>query len=224
MNSCSSTHQHIQHIREVLLEWGCNNLRVYPWRESRDPYHVLLAEVLLHRTRADQVVPVYQRLLERYPTIQALAAARLEDLTDLLRSLGLHWRVPLLLRMAREVVSRFEGSIPADPAILRTLPGVGPYIAAATSCFAFDRPEPILDTNTVRVLGRLFQLDIRESSRKNKKFRTIMAVLLDRDRPRLFNLALIDLAALICTPVVPACHRCPLQSLCLWGSQYATAK
>jgi len=220
MNSSSTIHQ----LRETLIEWGRDNLRVYPWRETREPYHILLAEVLLHRTRADQVVPIYHRVLERYPTVHALAAAQLEDLADLLRSLGLHWRVPLLLKMAREVVSRFGGNIPASAEMLRTLPGIGLYIAAATSCFAFDRPEPILDTNTVRVLGRLFRLDVQESSRKSRKFRTIMAELLDRDRPRLFNLALLDLAALICTPAMPACHRCPLQSICPYGSQYATAK
>lgn len=216
MSSRGTTYQR---IREILLEWGRNHLRAYPWRETREPYHVLLAEVLLHRTRADQVVPVYHRILKRYPTIHNLAVAQLEDLADILRPLGLHWRVPLLLDMAREVVSRFGGDIPADPETLMTLPGIGPYIAAATSCFAFDRPEPILDTNTVRLLGRLFRLDVRESSRKSRKFRTLMTELLDRNQPRLFNLALIDLAALICTPTAPACDRCPLQSLCLYKGQ-----
>lgn len=213
MNSRGTTYQR---IREILLGWGRNHLRAYPWRETREPYHVLLAEVLLHRTRADQVVPVYHRILRRYPTIHDLAVAQPEDLADILRPLGLHWRVPLLLDMAREVVSRFGGDIPADPEKLITLPGIGPYIAAATSCFAFNRPEPILDTNTVRVLGRLFRLDVRESSRRSRKFRALMAELLDRNQPRLFNLALIDFAALICTPTKPACDRCPLQSLCLY--------
>jgi len=221
MNSSSTTHQQ---IRAALLEWGRDNLRSYPWRETRDPYRILLAEVLLHRTRAIQVVPIYHRVLERYPTVYALAAARLEDLADLLRSLGLHWRVPLLHRMAREVVNRFGGTVPGNVDMLRTLPGVGLYIAAATACFAFDQPVPILDTNTVRVLSRLFRLDVQESSRKSRKFHTVMAQLLDRDQPRLFNLGLLDLAALICVPAMPACHRCPLQSSCLYGSQYATAK
>lgn len=211
-------------VRRSLLGWGRDNLRVYPWREMRDPYRVLLAEVLLHRTRADQVVPVYLRAVEDYPTVSALAGADLPALKAILRPLGLFWRVPLLREMAREIVARFGGQVPASAAELRTLPGVGPYIAGATACFAFDAPEPILDTNTVRLLGRLFGLEVQDSSRRNKKFRTMMEGLQDGRSPRLFNLTLLDLAALVCTPTRPSCERCPLVKYCVYGSHHANPK
>jgi A/G-specific adenine glycosylase len=152
----------LEELRSRLLIWGRENRRTFPWRETRDPWRVLLAEVLLHRTRADQVVPVYLAAVERYPDPAAMARAHLRDLRRLMRPLGLHWRVPLMREMARQILRRHGGRIPPDRQALQALPGVSDYIAGAVCCFAFGMPEPVLDTNTVRVLGRLFGLPVRD--------------------------------------------------------------
>ena len=203
-----------------LLSWGSHNLRDFPWRVTRDPYAVLVAEVLLHRTRALQVVPVYLEFMTCYPDVETLAEASLEDLNRLLRPLGLRWRVPLLKSMAEQLIEVFEGQIPSSPEPLHTLPGVGPYIASATTCFAFDKPEIILDTNTVRILGRLTDTPVTDSSRRSKKFREMMWDFIDQSHPRLFNLSLLDLAARICTPAVPKCGNCPLKHQCCFGQRF----
>ena len=203
-------------IQTNMLEWARINHRCFPWRSTRNPYAVLLAEVLLHRTRAEQVVPIYQEMLKRYPDVNSLANADIEELTELLQTLGLLWRIPLLKEMACRIVDDFNGEIPPEVAKLQQLPGVGPYIAGATACFAYDQPEVILDTNTVRVLGRLTMTPVTDGSRRSKKFRTMMTSLLPKKNARLFNLGLLDLAALICRPVKPDCASCPLEKNCLY--------
>jgi A/G-specific adenine glycosylase len=211
-------------VRNNLLAWGGHNLRDFPWRVTRDPYAVLVAEVLLHRTRALQVVPVYLKFITRYPDVETLAAANLEDLDRLLRPLGLRWRVPLLKDMAEQLIEAFDGQIPPSPEPLQMLPGVGPYIASATTCFAFDKPEIILDTNTVRILGRLTDTPVTDSSRRSKKFRDMMWDLIDQNHPRLFNLSLLDLAARVCTPTMPKCSSCPLKHQCYYGRRFLLSK
>lgn len=203
-------------IRAALLDWGKANQRQYPWRDTQDPYAILVAEVLLHRTRADQVLPVYIKLLKEYPTIQQLSRAHSKKLSDILRPLGLFWRVPLLKKMAN-IIALNGGKIPPDVSWLQSLPGVGSYIAASTVSCAFNHPEPILDTNTVRILGRLTGSQVTDSSRRSRKFRKMMSELIDPEQPRAFNLALLDLAALICKPAQPECPNCPLQKSCLYG-------
>jgi A/G-specific adenine glycosylase len=209
-------------IRDNLLVWGNEHMREFPWRVTRDPYAVLIAEVLLHRTKALQVLPIYVKVIERYPSVEELAKAPIEELDVLLRPLGLRWRIPLLKSMAEKLVTDFAGNIPSAAKPLMELPGVGPYISSATICFSFNIPEIILDTNTVRVIGRLTDTPISDSSRRSKKFQLMMWTLLDHQRPKLFNLALLDLAALVCLPSVPHCNICPLSEMCYFGKRTGT--
>jgi A/G-specific adenine glycosylase len=211
-------------LRDTLIEWGSTHMREFPWRVTRDPYAVLVAEVLLHRTKASQVLPIYMKVLERYPSIEELAKAPVEELDVLLRPLGLRWRVPLLKSMAERLLTEFEGSVPSSAELLLDLPGIGPYISSATVCFSFDSPEIILDTNTVRVLGRLTDTPVTDSSRRSREFKHMMWKLLDHQRPKSFNLALLDLAALVCLPSVPRCDICPLVKMCCYGSHTSAAK
>lgn len=215
MNTPSS--EQIRQIRERLLGWGCQNSREFPWRQTRDPYAILVAEVLLHRTRASQVVPIYQQFMERYPNIATLAGASPAELQQVLWPLGLHWRVPLIREMARQILEQYGGQVPADRNALRQLPGVSDYIADAVLCFAFNQTVPILDTNTVRVLARLFDHRITDRSRRSRRFRELMSALVDPVCPRKFNQALLDLAALICRPRDPDCPHCPLLAQCSYG-------
>lgn len=207
-----------QRMRDSLVEWGAAEGRHFPWRETQHPYAVLLAEVLLHRTRASQVVPLYLSVLERYPDIPSLAAAPLDALHTILHAAGLRWRVDLLHAMAATIQERFGGTIPRDLDDLLSLPGVGHYIAGAVRCFAFAEPEAILDTNTVRVTGRLFRVHVNDSSRRSPRFKKVLQVLVDPERPREFNFALLDLAAAVCTPREPRCDVCPLLPFCQTGA------
>jgi A/G-specific adenine glycosylase len=200
-----------------LLNWWRDNKRTYPWRITRDPYRVLISEILLHRTRADQVVPVFNEFIHEFPTVVDLAKAKQAHVTRILRPLGLFWRNRLLIPLAREILSAHKGRIPSTKSDLESLPGVSNYIAAAVRCFAFGNAEALLDTNTVRILGRLFALTVNDSSRRNIEFVRIYSSLMNIEQPRYFNYAMIDLGALICTPRNPCCEICPANEVCSYG-------
>ena len=204
-------------FRKDLLAWWKENNRNYPWRETRDPYSIAIAEVLLHRTRADQVVPTYQKFLEKYPSVSQLAKASIEKLAALIYPLGLHWRVDLLYDMAQELHSRFGDQIPTDREDLESLPGVSHYIATAIRCFAYGYPDALLDTNTVRICGRLLDIPVTDGSRRSKKFRKLLETLVDTKHPRKFNFALLDHGALICHSRNPLCNECSVKQHCCYG-------
>lgn len=205
-------------LGNLLLQWGEENFRAFPWRSTRDPYKILLSEVMLHRTQAVQVVPVYENFVRQYPDLPALAKVSKDDLHKALYSLGLRWRIELIYHMVGELMDRFEGEVPSERAELLSLTGVSEYIAGAVRCFAWDFPEPLADTNTVRIVGRLFGLEIKDSSRRNRHFREIITALVDPDEPRAYNYALLDLADKICMKKQPPdCLRCPLLEWCKFG-------
>lgn len=212
-------------FRRALIAWGQKHFRSFPWRKTEDPYRILMAEVMLHRTQALQVVPVYERFIEIYPDAASLAQASSEDLHALLFPLGLRWRVDLVGKMAAEIADRFDGQIPKEKDELLSLPGVSDYIASAVRCFAWNLPEPLIDTNTVRVIGRLFGLEIKDSSRRNRRFRELITTLLDLEQPRAYNYALLDLAYQICHKRrAPDCPRCPVQAYCLYSTEQGLRK
>lgn len=204
-------------FRERLLSWWFGHRRSFPWRETHDPYRILLSEVMLHRTRADQVLKVYPEFLRRFPSPGDLASASQRDVEEILRPLGLRWRARLVSLMARKLVKEHGGQIPSDPRKLKALPGVSEYIASAVMCFAFGVPEPLLDTNTVRIVGRVFGIPTRDASRRSKIFREAYRFLLDEERPREFNYAMLDLGALLCRARRPLCKVCPVRELCEYG-------
>lgn len=175
-----------------------------------------MAELMLHRTQAKQVMPVYQRFVEQYPDLPTLARATKEELRNALYSLGLQWRIDLIHDLAACLMSNFIGQVPEMKEELMSLPGVSEYIASATRCFAWNHPEPLVDTNTVRVTGRLFGLAIKDSSRRNRIFRDIIAALVDPAEPRAYNYALLDFADQVCTPkCTPDFVICPLHEYCV---------
>ena len=177
-----------------------------------------MAEVMLHRTQAPQVVPVYLSFQAQYPTISASAQATKQELHAILYSLGLRWRIDLVYEMISDLVSRFDGKVPQEKNDLLSLPGVSQYIAGAVRCFAWNQPEPLIDTNTVRVVGRLFGLEIKDSSRRNRRFGDLVAGLVDREAPRAYNYSLLDLADQVCTKKrPPECGQCPVLSHCTYG-------
>lgn len=174
---------------------------------------------MLHRTKADQVVSVYSRFLERFPTIDALSAASITDVKKVLYPLGLRWRTEFLHQMAKEIVGEHSGKIPSEKKELESLPGVGDYIASAVRCFSLGHPEALLDTNTVRILGRFFGIKVTDSSRRSRRFRELYLSLIDARRPREFNYAMIDLGGLVCTSKNPLCNSCPVSKICKYGDR-----
>ena len=201
-------------VSQLMLDWGNKNKRTFPWRNTQNPYKVLVAEVLLHRTQANQVIPVYNSLLTRYPNIKDLAKGHDSEVLKILYPIGLHWRSKLLLTMANEIVSQFNGNIPEELEKLKSLSGVSDYIASATRCFGFGYPDILLDTNTVRVVGRITGLEINDSSRRSSNFRNILETFIDKDYPKEFNWALIDFAAIVCKSRKPDHLKCPFTNYC----------
>lgn len=206
-------------FRDRLLAWGQGHVRSFPWRETDDPYQLLMVEVMLHRTQVRQVLPVYERFVALFPNIVALAQASRESIHDVMGPLGLHWRIDLVADMAADLAGRFGGHVPSDREALFSLPGVSDYIASAVRCFSFGLDDALVDTNTVRVVGRVFGLPVKPSSRRNRQFKDLLAALLDRERPADYNYALLDLAHLVClSRRPPECERCPLQPSCVTGT------
>jgi A/G-specific adenine glycosylase len=199
-----------------LLSWWRKNKRDFYWRNTWSPYHILISEVLLHRTKAEQVAKVYTKFLQEFPSIKRLVQARDSEIRKILYPLGLHWRTLLIRKMAKEILNQYGGKIPSGKEELEQLPGVSDYISSAVRCFAFGYPEVLLDTNTVRVVGRVFGLKITDGSRRSRRFRELLESLVDKKYPREFNWAMIDFAALMCTPRGPKCPICPMKSACIY--------
>jgi len=197
-------------IRRGLLRHFDQTRRELPWRSARTPYRVLVSEVMLQQTRAETAAPYYERWLRRFPGWKALAAASRDDVLLAWKGLGYYARATNLHRTASVVRDRHGGRLPRDPAVLRTLPGVGEYTAGAVASIAFGVPVPAVDGNVRRVLSRLLDAP-RPSARRIHAEATR---LLDPERPGDFNEALMELGATVCTPKSPRCGACPLAAHC----------
>jgi A/G-specific adenine glycosylase len=202
-------------VSRALATWYALHKRRLPWRETRDPYRIWVSEVMLQQTRAATVVPYYRRFLRKFPGLRALSEARVEEVLSAWSGLGYYRRARSLHAAAREVVERFRGKIPADPLLLRRLPGVGSYTAGALASIAFGLAEPALDGNSLRVLGRLLALGGDPASPLNRKVMEEAARrLLAGGVPGDINQALMELGARVCLPVSPRCGACPVPKHC----------
>jgi len=202
-------------LRERLLAWYDVEARDLPWRRADDPYAILVSEFMLQQTRVETVLSYYGRFLDRFPTIEDLAAASIDDVLKGWEGLGYYRRAHNLHRAARIVERDRGGRIPTTAEELRSLPGVGPYTAAAIASIAFGLDEPVLDGNVVRVLARLYRVegDPAKATTRRKLRRTAEG-LLPRSEASRFNQALMDLGARICLPRSPRCHECPVAGQC----------
>lgn len=198
-----------------LLDWYRRHRRDLPWRKTRDPYAILVSEVMLQQTQVERVIPKYREFLGRYPTLEALARAPLYEVRRAWYPLGYNIRPVHLRGIARETVARYGGRLPADGARLRRFKGIGPYTAGALLSFAFGQDAPILDTNVRRVLGRVF-LGPRRTRRLRgqKALWSLSAALVPRGKAYDFNQALMDFGATWCTPRAPRCLPCPMRGFC----------
>jgi A/G-specific adenine glycosylase len=164
---------------------------------------------MLRRTRADQVVAVFQRFMEEFPTLEAAATANSADVERLLYPLGLAWRAQNILDFLHQAHQRFPGDLPLDLGLLRSLPGIGDYVGAAIVCFAGGHAEPLIDTNVVRVLGRLFGLNTEGEARRRADMRRLATRAVFKPDPISYHYALLDFGAKVCVARAPRCSICP---------------
>ena len=199
-------------FRRRLLAWYRTAARDLPWRRTRDPYRVLVSEVMLQQTQVSRVLDYYDPFLRRYPTVEALAGARRSAVREAWEGLGYYRRAANLHRLAQQVVRRHDGVVPRERALLLSLPGVGPYTAGAVATFAYEQPVAAVDTNVARVLRRVFGCQTAKTARtKAQQLQPKRGATAWK-----FNQALMELGALVCSARAPKCDRCPVNKLCTW--------
>jgi A/G-specific adenine glycosylase len=205
----------VARVRERLVAWYAREHRDLPWRESHDPYRILVSEMMLVQTTVAAVLPFYERFLARFPDVRALASADEAEVLKLWEGLGYYRRARQLHAAARAIVDEHGGAFPDDPDAIRALPGVGRYIAGAILSFAFDRPAPIVEANTQRVLARwlAWREDLRTSTSQARLWRAAER-LVPAHGAGTFNQAFMELGALVCTPKAPLCLVCPVAREC----------
>ncbi|PID56144.1 adenine glycosylase [candidate division KSB3 bacterium] len=204
-----------------MLEWYETYGRQLPWRETENPYHILISEVMLQQTQVDRVIPKYHEFLEKYPNINALAEARTEQLKEDWKPLGYNIRPVRLQTIAREVQAKYGGEIPNTPDELQKLKGIGQYTAGAIACFGHGKSVPLVDTNVDRLLQRVFYgKNSSENSADAKKIWTLAEELLPQKRSYDYNQGLMDFGAMLCTARKPLCLLCPMTIWCLAYPKY----
>ncbi len=202
-------------MHDALIGWFEAHAEDLPWRHTRDLYRIWLSEIMLQQTQIAAVLPYYARFVERFPTVEALAAAPLDDVLKLWEGLGYYSRARNLHRAARMVVEEFGGEFPRTVEGLRALPGVGPYTAGAVGSLAFGLDAPVLDGNVIRVLARLFDItdDVRQTATRNALWALAEAIL-PPGRAAAWNEGLMELGQRICSPRSPRCDVCPVREFC----------
>jgi len=202
-------------FRRKLLQWYRSSKRDLPWRRTHDPYCIWLAEIMLQQTRVTTVIPYYERFLDRFPSVEALARAPLEDVLQIWSGLGYYSRARNLHRAARQIVGRHASQFPDSTEAALALPGIGRYTAAAILSIAYGKPRAVLDGNVARVLARLDAIcgDIRAPGRW-RAFEARAQDLLEKSTPGDWNQATMELGATVCLPKAPRCEICPVSQWC----------
>lgn len=198
-----------------LLRWYGRSARDLPWRKTRDPYRILVSEIMLQQTQVDRVIDFYNRFLKKFPDEHRLARAQLQTVHRLWKGLGYPSRAERLRETCRRVVRERDGVWPDTVDGLQALPGIGPYTAAAVACFAFNKAVPLVDTNVARVYARREGFDLPLD--KNAVW-AFAAAEVHRRQPIRYNNALMELGALVCTAKKPSCPACPWQDTCRTSS------
>lgn len=199
-----------------LVKWYKVHKRDLPWRQTTDPYAVWLSEIILQQTRVDQGLPYFQRFIQQYPTVKKMAAAPMDEVMRLWQGLGYYSRARNLYATAQKVANQYHGQFPQTFEGLLSLPGVGPYTAAAIASFCFGLPHAVVDGNVIRVLTRLHGIEEAINQPKTKKLIEELAHdLLHRKDPATHNQAIMEFGAMLCKPANPDCAKCPFVEHCM---------
>lgn len=201
---------------EKVLTWSKGNLRDYPWRRNRNPYKILISEVLLTRTKADQVVPVFLNFMDFYPNLERFLDMKISLVKSLIKSLGLKKRAETFKEISCQLKNNHNAKIPNTLSELKSLNGIGDYCANAILCFGFGRKYPILDSNFIRLYSRVFNVKSKTKTAKSDKFLWQFAEQLLPEKDFIeFNYSLLDIGGLFCLPRITKCENCPLKQLCI---------
>jgi A/G-specific adenine glycosylase len=204
-----------RYFSDKVVKWYELNKRDLPWRNTKDPYRIWLSEIILQQTRVAQGLPYYLRFTEKFPTVQALASASEQDVLRLWQGLGYYTRARNLHKCAKVVVAEYKGVFPDNFELLKKLPGIGDYTAAAIASFAHKEKVAVVDGNVFRVLSRIYGIDKEINSPEGKKhFTTVANELITAKNPDLHNQAVMEFGAMHCTPVNPSCEQCIFESAC----------
>lgn len=210
----------VERVQEALITWYRRHRRDLPWRRTRDPYCIWLSEVMLQQTRVDTAIAYYERFVQRFPNVAALAAAPIEEVLKLWEGLGYYQRARNFHAAVREVHERYGGIVPNDPAVFARLPGVGPYTLGAVLSIAFGRALPAVDGNVMRVISRLTGFAEPIDKAAGRKFiETVAERLVLKSAPGDWNQAVMELGALVCKPRQPDCEACPIADWCVANQQ-----
>lgn len=218
-NSWKALPEPEENLSEQLVDWFDDHGRDYAWRHTRDPFHILCVELMLQRTRADQVEPVFEEFCTRFSSPQDVIDAGAETVKELFGRLGLLWRAEYFWKLQQHLVSEHGGTVPGEYDRLIELPGVGQYAASAVRVFAHGERHTVVDSNVLRLFGRYYGIEFPDHARRSPRvhrWATLHAPE-DRDRIMKFNWALIDFASTVCTPRSPSCGSCPLRPGCWYG-------
>ncbi len=199
-------------FRRLLLRWYERNQRKLPWRGERDPYRILISEIMLQQTRVAVVEDRYKKFITQFSTPERLAQAREQTVLAAWSGLGYYRRARNLHTAAKQIVN--QGEFPNTAEALRELPGIGRYTANAVASIAFGEPVAVVDGNVKRVLERVFSAQFAAPAKKEERYWEIAGLLLDKRRPGDFNQAMMELGATVCLPAQPLCASCPVTSLC----------
>lgn len=205
----------VSYVRRKLLLWGRANFEDFPWRTCTNDFHALVAEILLQRTKASQVVSTYLKFIEKYPDPVSLAHASIAEVENIIRPLGLKWRAKLLVQIG-DILEKNDYKVPTEREALMHLPGVGTYISTAYLSLHRGNPQPIVDSNIVRFYGRFFGFNTGPETRRNQVVIKLAESLTPTRKTKEFNYALIDFTRKVCKPR-PDHELCPVNAKChLW--------
>lgn len=203
------------YFSEHILKWSEKNSPEYPWRETIDPYNVMISEMLLRRTRASSVILVYGKFLEKFPDVFYLAKSSVKDIEVLIKSLGMKSRSSRIKYVAELIVKKYSGIIPSEESDLLDVIGKGSlYTVNAIRCFGLNEKVAIFDVNVKRILERVFSINFGKDAHKKKSSWDIASMLVPEKNVKQYNWALLDLGKSVCTGTNPKCSICPLKTIC----------
>lgn len=207
----------IKEFRSRILLWFNRNKRRYPWRQTRNPFRILIAEMMLQRTKADQVEKVYRTFFSKFKTPSDVASTRMKVLNKILYPLGLKWRIKKFKDVVKVLVRDFKGRVPKTREDILKLPGVGDYVAGMVLSLAYGKREWGVDSNIVRVFKRYFGIKTSKEGRRDKHVIDMAKMYVATENPGKANLAILDFGALVCLPVNPECTSCLLSNKCYYA-------
>lgn len=198
-----------------LFQWHKKNYRKFSWRKEKDPFHIIIAEIMLQKTDAKKVEAVYESFIEKYPNPKSLSNAKVKEIEKYFKKLGIRKRAKRLKNFSSDLISRYEGKVPDNRDELKSLIGIGDYISNAVLCFAYNKEVPLLDTNFIRVLDRIFSIrTLKSRARTDQNLWITLTTMIPKGKGREFNLAILDFAALICKSRNPDHDNCPQKNIC----------